>query len=379
MTHIYLYRSDEPIPFPDSDHGRLLQGYTQLFRQAGVDAAIDNADTELGFIQINDVMLPYTVGCARRGLSYVCSPQSHYIDYAMEELDHVSSRLSRWAGKLLLPLVGSICRFGELDRVVMVNNWLLSTNLYPELTLDHLLSIRDELRLRYPDHAILFRSLDSCFHSQKLDQLAQQGAMLVMSRRVHILNRDHQSVWRKNNIKNDQRLQRKTSLKRVGHDDLNADDFHRILELYRLLYLDKYSTFNPQFSIQLLTQLWQERTWIFEGWRNRHGELDAICATFSVEGIRCAPLIGYDTRKPQREGLYRLAYLDMLEAGRQRDEHIHCSAGVAVYKQNRGAHSFFEYNAVFADHLPRRRRFPWRLLRWILDQHIAPLMLQQNL
>lgn len=375
---IRFYGLSDELPDLDSDQSRLLKRYVGDFMKRGIVESIYNADTRLGFASLGPYLIPYTVGRARRGLSYVCSPQSHYIDYATEELSHLSSRLDRWAGRALLPLLGLLCRWGELDRVVMVNNWLLSTNLYPELSVHELLRLRDALRERYPDHAIVFRSLDEYFHQAKLEVFKAQGLLMVMSRRVHIIFRGDESAWRHNSLKNDQRLQRKTTYERVRHDDLKPEDFERIETLYRLLYIDKYSSYNPEFSADFLQHLWRTNSWQFSAWR-KEGQLDAVCATISVNGIRSAPLIGYDTSKPKSEGLYRLAYLDMLEAGRSRGEHIHCSAGVAVYKQHRGAQSFLEYNAVSVDHLNWRRAFPWRLLRWIVDRHIAPQMIAQNL
>ena len=375
---VTLYGAQDTIPFPDTNHGRLLQKYFDPIRKYGSTFAVENAQTTLGFIQVEQIILPYTIAALGKSNSYVCAPQSHYIDYAYEELTHVSSVFSRIAGRILIPTLGLLCKLGSLNKTIMVNNWLLSTNLYPQLPASYLPAINAALCKNYPEHSIIFRSLDLGFRAPLKKHLADSNFSMVMSRRVHIVFKKDRDIWRKNNIKNDQRLQRKTKYQPVKHKDFKPADFPRIQKLYNDLYVDKYSHFNPKFSVEFLLYLWENNIWDFQGWKF-NGQLDAVTATFAINGVRTAPLIGYDTKVPQKEGLYRLAYLDMLEAGRKRNEHIHCSAGVAAYKQGRGAQSFFEYNALYDAHLPFHRRLPWNTIRWLMDNNIAPMMLKQNL
>lgn len=56
------------------------------FFQKGVTAFIENVNTQLFLLEVDDLILPVTLNNAEFENSYVCSPYTHYISYALEEL-----------------------------------------------------------------------------------------------------------------------------------------------------------------------------------------------------------------------------------------------------------------------------------------------------
>jgi len=368
----------DDVEWPETADAQFLRRYITPFMVNGSSHFIENTDTDVCVLVVDGLALPYTVASRGEDESYVTAPQSHYIDCAKDEIAHLDSASLRLLSSVLVWPLRRLAKWGKLNKVVMVNNWLLSTNLYASLTRPHIKAITETLQERYPDHSVLFRSIDLGLRRDLFTHLKDLGAKMVMSRRVHILFDDDPTVWNKNNIKNDQRLQRRTTYSPLEHDELCEDDMGRIHDLYEKLYIDKYSHYNPKFTTEMITHLWRERLWCFRVHR-RDGVIDAVAATFGFNGVRTAPLLGYDTEVSQKEGLYRLAYLDMIESGRDNEEIVHCSAGVAAYKQARGARSFMEYNAVFNRHLPMRQRLPWLVLRIITKSIISPMMLRNNL
>ena len=378
---VELYSADQfdEIPWPETEEADLLRRYMAPMVENGTLHFIENADSEVGFVKVGEVVLPFTVA-SKGGLnSYVVAPKTHYVDYSRDELRHMSSRAMRWLAQVAITPIDLLCRWGRMNRVVMINNWLLSTNLFPPgFDGAKAEAVLAALKERFPDHTLVIRSVDLGLRRALFESLQRIGAKMVMSRRVHLNMRDDRSIWKRNNVKNDGRLQRKTPYEQLQHDEITEAEMPRIKELYDLLYLDKYSRLNPKFTEAMLLHLWRQRLWEFKAWR-LNGRIDAVSATIRVGEVRTAPLVGYDTALDRELGLYRLAYLDIIEYGRSGNETIHGSAGVAAYKQGRGAQSFFEYNAVVNDHLSLRRRLPWMLLGWITYRVVGPMMERENL
>jgi hypothetical protein len=369
-----IFLDPDGVPWPETPAGRMVRDWVEPMMRAGTRASVANADAPLGVLITGDAALPFTVGHRPAPhTSYVVDPYSHYIRYGREEVPKLSSVWERLFTRLLLGPLARLCRWGRLSKVVMANNWLLSTNLYPPLSQAQVGAAVDALRAAYPDHAIVLRSVDEATRAELLGHCRALGARMVFSRRVNILGPDEPKAWRRNNIKNDERLRRRTALERGG-----ARDFTRLASLYGQLYLDKYSPLNPQFTPAMLERLHRLGLMRFVTY-SHEGRVAAVCGSVSLDGVSTAPVVGYDTGADPQLGLYRLAYLEMIEAGRSAGVTVNCSAGVAHFKRLRGARPALEYNAVFDAHLSWRRRLPWRALQAVTDRLVVPLMVRQDL
>jgi hypothetical protein len=148
----------------------------------------------------------------------------------------------------------------------------------------------------------------------------------------------------------------------VSGKDLSDEELHRAVDLYNLLYLQKYSYYNPQFTFEFLKLARDEEALHMYGLK-KDGQLNAIMGFFIRNGAMTQPLFGYDTSLPLEEGLYRLLTLVTLQEGLQRNLLVHASGGVGKFKKVRGGESVTEYNAVYTKHLPRKRQLPWKLIQ----------------
>ena len=108
-----------------------LQRWFAPLLQHGSTFAGPNMDTRPAFLQTPGGELPLTINDAEWDNSYVLSPWTHYITYGSTELQHLPGRLLRALGVILLKGLGKWLRRSDFNRVVMVNNWLLSTNPWP--------------------------------------------------------------------------------------------------------------------------------------------------------------------------------------------------------------------------------------------------------
>ena len=74
-------------------------------------------------------------------------------------------------------------------RAVAVNNWLISTNLYPPAGAYNVASLISESLDRWPRHAIWFRSLNARYTADWLGALVELGCVLIPSRQVYLFDR----------------------------------------------------------------------------------------------------------------------------------------------------------------------------------------------
>ena len=188
---------------------------------------------------------------------------------------------------------------------------------------------------------------------------------MVLSRQVWYM--DPLEAAHTRQVKEDQRTLRHHPYEVIDGKSLNEDDLQKAVKLYNMLYLDKYSSYNPQFTSKFFKLARDKNLLFFQALKN-NGRMDGIMGFFIRNGLMTQPVFGYDTSLPQEAGLYRLLTLITLQEGIRRGLTVHASAGAGPFKKLRGGRSTFEYNAVFDRHLPGNRQIPWTIMKWITDQ-----------
>lgn len=372
MSPVQLYSHQAEVAWPDSYDGRYARAYlTPFFEQAPHRLIANVYNTELRVAQVGDLVLPLTLSDFHPANSYVCSPYSHYVSYGgFEEVERLGNPAAERLIRLLLRPLAAFLRRQELDRVVYVNNWLLSTNLYPAIEPAQIVELAEALPGYFPDRPVIFRSVDGYRNPQLLDTLSRCGYRMVLSRQVY-----YQDPWvarTKKQFKVDRSVMRRSQYRFVDARELGAAAIPRLCELYRLLYLEKYSTYNPQFT-ENFVRIALERQLLTLWALVREGCIDGVVGYFVRNGVMTQPFFGYDTRLPQELALYRLLSLKTLLEGEERGLLVHASAGVGPFKRLRGGVATIEYNAVYDRHLPAARRLPWTLLKVLADKIAVPL------
>ncbi|QGQ99650.1 GNAT family N-acetyltransferase [Paenibacillus psychroresistens] len=364
------------LVWPDTEDGQYARRYLMPLVQHSVSDYFQNVQTKLMILALDHLIIPITINDKEYTNSYVCSPFTHYVSYAKEELYLVQNRLA----KLMLPIVldglGLLLKLSRINRVVHVNNWLVSTNLYPNLTADQINRIIDFIKLRFPQHAIVFRSLNQTLNSTILAACNKLGSKKVPSRKIYFLSpsdatyANAKSRWL---VKRDYALLAKKGYQVIPAHELKESDIPRILQLYNALYLDKYSYHNPQFTEAFMQLALQEKILQLYVLR-KHNQIDAVLGFFIRNGAMTTPLFGYDTSLPQELGLYRMLSAVLLSIAEQKQILLHESSGAAQFKRNRGARGDIEYSIVFDSHLPLHRRWSWSFLEKLLTKFGIPLL-----
>jgi len=136
------------------------RAYLEAFARNGSSVFIANLRTQILGVRWGDRIFPLTVNDAEYGDAYVCLPHTAYALYAKAELRIVDAGPWTPALGLLADAAGYVLRRAEINRIVHLNNWMLSTNLHGGWAGDGLDEMRDALVRRFPDHIIAVRSIN---------------------------------------------------------------------------------------------------------------------------------------------------------------------------------------------------------------------------
>lgn len=375
-VRLYDSTTIHELPWEQMHGGTYAKAYILPLMEQGTKTYVSNVQTTVLALTVGDIVLPVTVNEGEYGNSYVCSPYTHYVSYAVEELAMLQSPLLEKALGLLLRGVGSAMRASRVNRIVYVNNWLLSTNLYEEKGARYAADIVACLVRRFPTHIIAFRSLNRVLYPDWCRELAACGCVLAGSRYVYLF--EPQRLARmpslvRNTLRRDAKLVVRHGYEVVRSGDMEPEDMNRLVDLYRELYIDKYSAYNPQFTSAFLEQARRTGILTLIGLR-RAGQFDGVLGYFQRGGVMTTPVFGYNMSLPRKTGLYRMLSSVLVEEAMANGLLLHQSAGVGAFKADRGAYGVPEYTAVYVRHLPYSRQMIWYVLASLIERVGFPLV-----
>jgi hypothetical protein len=363
--------------WPDGDDP--TRRYIEGIARGGVEAMVSNVRTRWLALRSGDRILPLTVNDGEVGDSYVCLPHSAYILYARQELELVDTGALKPLLRALIALFDRVLLAAGINRIVHVDNMLLSTNLHGDWAGEDVPAIRAGLAALYPDHIVAIRSLDRWSCSDLLAACAADGWTMLASRQIWVTD-DLACDWRpRNSVQNDRRLLAASGLAVEDLETMTETDAARIAELYHLLYVGKYSPLNPVFTPAWIAMTHEQGILRYRGARGPDGRLMAVAGSLVRGNLLTPPIVGYDTGRPQKEGLYRIAAYLFSEVAEREGLRLNGSAGAADFKRRRGAHGVIEYTAMYVRHLSIWRRLALVLVAGLLDHVAAPMMKRRGL
>lgn len=342
--------------------------------------SIRNVETKMQLLDTGTHLFPVSVnsGAEREDNSYVVSPRTAYTEYAKDELKRMQRPWLTWPLKLLIYAISRKLKKAQIDRLVQVNNWLLSTNLYPlDWDKNNLAEITSLLVEEYPTHAIAFRSLNRFSNSALVDRLITLGYISIPSRQVYLFDmRDgsRSPSLNRHNTKVDNALLRRMPYRIDSGKEFCDADYLRMEQLYNQLYLDKYCRLNPQYSADWL-RCGQRDGWLeLHVLRTKEGRIDGVVGWFLNLEVMTAPIVGYDISLSQKQGLYRILTQMCLQEAARRQCVLNFSSGASRFKRLRGGEPEIEYSMVYVKHLPIARKLVWKLLSIVLHSIGVPVM-----
>lgn len=351
---------------PSEEDSLFVERFFKPLIENGMERYVSNVQTELRLLFIDDLALPLTINHKEYDNSFVCSPFGYYVSYAMLYLDLIKNPFGRKVCEGVMKSFYKLLPLAKINQCVCVNNWPFATVLWPKISPDQIHQIKEKLIADYPDHAIVFRSFNEDINQDLLAALKQSGFSIIASRQIFYTNGGDPEVFKTRIFKSDLKLMRECNYEIWGNSQLREEHLPRLVELYRLVYLEKYSDLNPQHTADLLslglrTNTMQLRAIV------KDGEIDGVVGFYVRNGIMTCPFFGYDTKKPLGDKLYRIMCTVLMLEARDRQVLFHQSSGAAFYKTIRRAKNCIDYTAVYTKHLPFYRRLPWLCIRAIMN------------
>lgn len=355
------------------------QAYVKLFQQYPTHELISNVKTTMITSQLGKYIFPVTINETEYSSSYVCSPYNALVTYSQDEVHKIKHHGLQIILASLMGSLGALFRFSMINKIVCVNNFLLSTNPYPDWMGEGAADYLEQLRQVYPKHAFMYRSLNEHTNAPLIAELKSLGYVLMPSRQVYIFDSNLDDFFAHNNTQNDRRALAKSEYEVVAHQDIAVGDYARIVQLYNQLYLEKYSQHNPQFSERLIAYWHQHHLLTMYGLRDQHGILQGVVGLFTSEQLITAPLVGYNTALPSSKALYRILIYLVLEYSKQKKCCLNLSSGASAFKMLRGGKPFIEYSAIYINHLPMYRRAVWHFINGLLNRVFVPILIKYKL
>src|SRR5688572_14191534 len=79
----------DQLPWPENEDGEYAKRSLTPLIKNGISYYVDNIDTIMIALTIDDIVLPITINNREYTNSYVCSPYAHYILYAYESCERI--------------------------------------------------------------------------------------------------------------------------------------------------------------------------------------------------------------------------------------------------------------------------------------------------
>lgn len=358
---------------------RIAEDYVKAFEVDGVCAHIDNLETSVGLRSWGAHVLPITINDGRPARTFVCSPRVGYIDYPREELSRFPNKAAIPILRAIIDSVGLLTSPALMDRVVHINNWMMSTNLPVDLDPSLVPSQTRRLAEDYPEHLLAMRSLTERHNAPLIAALRAAGWKLLPSRQVFLVDDVTRQCLARRDSKRDAKLLRSGAYAYEELEDVDSGDADRIVELYNLLYRVKYSRLNPAYTPRFVTLTHRIGMIRYLVLRDGDGVIQAFGGMHRFGDHATMPLIGHNTDLPQKHGLYRLAFHAGCLYAARHGLRLNMSSGATQFKRSRGATAEMEFTAFYTRHLPISRRLPVAVLRVVADHVGIPILKKYQL
>ncbi len=344
--------------------------YLRLMRKGGM---IKNLSCEFTEYTQNGTLIPATVSDYLPKNCYAVSPLTQIIHYSRDELPKVKSLPLQLFCRFLISLAEWPLRLAKIDSVQILNNQCFATNSYPYKWCDlDISSLRSKALTRFPEHALMLRSLNKEQHSEIVSHLRKDGWLPIVNRQVYLLL-DHKSWLTKRDSRRDLKLLDQGSWKFIPLDYNDEKQLKNAKKLYDQLYLEKYSHYNIQFS-ELFFKEFVKNKILKVYCLYRQEEMLGVVGLFTIDKTLTVPIVGYDTTKINDLALYRRLIIFTNRYAMNNNLQINQSSGAPQFKRNRGAEPAIEYNFVYIDHLPIHQQIIWSGLSLISRRIYKPIL-----
>ena len=383
-AEIFTSENIQTVKWDKYTNGTSLKRIFEPWVCYGSKAFATNTNHVIHLVACNKLLLPILVANSSKikNKSYLSSLIGQYINYTQEEIEAGDkySRVHKLIASVFLPFIGFLLQIFGAEKVVFVNNFLLSTNLYPTISQEELKAISDLLIFHFPNDAIIFRSVNENTDEAILNDLLDLNYQKIVCRQLYMLDVNNDKKYKKKRpfvMDNKHWLKHQDDFYWEKCENLSSAEGQLVISYYSDLYLKKYSSLNPQYTEEFIELALLSKMLDFYLLRHRETKhLKAVQAVRVVDGVITTPFIGYDQSEPRELGLYRMMSAQLIELAEQNQLVLNMSSGASSFKKQRGGKPFFEYHMVYAAHLTFFSKLFWAVFNKVSEKYIKPAFLK---
>ncbi len=374
QAKLYDSKNIDELEWPETTEGQYAKKFLTPLVKNGISHYVKNIHADIYVLKVKELVFPITVVTENYSNSWVCSPYSHYISYGKEFANIVGSPFLTKIAKSMLDFLGKLGKFGKINSVAYVNNWMFSVDLYPEeIKGEQIDAIIKTLTLFFPEHAIIFRSLNNLTTPNLIKLLEEKNFDLICSRYVYVTDTKKESIFKTRILKSDLRLWENNPFKIYNETDLKEEEYEQLLDLYLKLYVSKHSSLQPQFNIDYFKLFFEKKLMQFKVLKY-NGDIKGVAGYCKRGNGMICPIFGFQKNAPDSNKVYRLLNLALLMEAQKEKLLFNQSAGAAAFKSIRRAEGCLEYIAVYTHHLPTKQKLFWPLLKMFFNKVASKYM-----
>jgi hypothetical protein len=351
---LFTKNNIDQLIWPHTKEAQQVRNFFLPLLNEGVDAFIENVKTRLFLLQVDDLVIPITVNEKEYNNAYVTS------NYVFISILKQKLRASR-SLRLLTPFVMGLdlaLRMIKINKVVIVNNWLMTLSLHKILSDENVQMITNFLIKQFPDHSIMWRSLNNYRSNQLLDALENFKYHLINARKIYFFDPSKEKEFgqrARRHLKQDLEVFKESGYEVLRNKDIKEKDFPRLIELYEMIYVEKYKNVSPIFNEKFLSNLLTVENIEFIALKKE--TIDGFCVLLKTQQEMSMAFIGHDTKLPLSSGVYRMLNCQAIQEAKNSCLLFNQSSGADTFKEWRGGIKTPEYVAIYDQHLPLSRRF----------------------
>ena len=320
-------------------------------------------------LRVGETVLPLLISDGALGKASILSPRAHHIGYPIFEIARQSRYLNEFAVASILSPLTLLMKLGALDRVVLINHWLLSGSPEPNVGDQDWPRIFAYVADRFPGHALVVPDIKPDRQPQRAKAMEIAGAFPVPTRIVNLVDPAKAVEGKRFKKMRYKRKQGEKNLRAAESDRITGtearDQCKRLARLYRQSNRNNHSTLNPDYTEAFFALALTSEAFALHAWREA-GADDTEIAGFNLQRMDEETIhwstFGVDPAAKDAEYLYeRIAAAD-LDIALRKQLWLDWGAGADGYKRHRGAEPYSQVEMVVTRHLPMHQRMAWNLL-----------------
>lgn len=358
----------DQLEWPDNPAANYAKNFLGPLVRQGLAPFIENIDASIFVLRLGSYIFPILVpNLSATCNSYVCSPYNHYLTLGRLNLSLMDNPHLVRVVKTFFPFFEKSAKLGRLDSVIYVNHWLSFTDLYPaQLSKTLLAKMIEFLEQRFPDRAIIFRSLNSISTLSLISDLSDLDLHLIASRYVYLSDTKDEALFRTRILKSDKKAWEHCPYRIQTGDFTEVDSCAQFLNLERSLYVLHHTELHPQYTEKFVRHLFEQRLLQFISlWRG--DECVGVAGYMQRDGVMFCPFLGFNKADPEHNQIFRLLNIALLFEAKKHGWLFNQSAGASFFKSVRRAKGTIEYMGVYTKHLPKRQRYTWTFLARMIN------------